>query len=511
MRNLAADLVEGQDRGWSQLAAIRDEFVNQGFYDVTEDTAPGHSYGRIAAMLEDPDRIVGFEEQYAAAAAVMAQVAELPVRVVVGYRIPEASWRNGRAEVTAGDIAAWIELDAGELGWIPVDVTPDRSRTPDPDTRGSTTEQVAIPNPPPPPPPPPQIEPPRQEEEAIDSEEELEPVEHDFGTGTGLAPWAVITAAVVGVPIALLAPSPSSSSGGSCCAAPAGAAGHRPPAESPGHGPKPSTAARRPAPRGSPGRRRRRRSACTPATANWSPSPRRCGRWPTRSIAPPMPPPRRAEEHADVAWRCSDELAAELRRNSRPARRVRMRLDPRPLFRDESKSGSRTVSDDRGAPPDLPEDDDDVTVPGDHELIAELRRSGAVTTPPPTEPVDVDRRRRPDHRRRPRRHRRAAGHHTGRDAQRPRDRAAADAAATAASCLAAPLQPPTTVPLPVSARRTSPTDRARTLAAHGTPARRPPSGAGAGAQRPIDGSVAHRRLRRAPRPRSRCRPARRAR
>ena len=204
MRNLAADLVEGHDRGWPQLAAIRDEFVNQGFYDVTEDTAPGHSYGRIAAMLEEPDRIVGFEEQYAAAAAVMAQVAELPVRVVVGYRVPAASWRNGRAEVTAGDIAAWVELDAGEHGWIPVDVTPDRSRTPDPDTQGSTTEQIAIPNPPPPPPPPPQIEPPRQEEEAIDSEEEVEPVEHEFGTGTGLAPWAVIALGVAGVPLGLL-------------------------------------------------------------------------------------------------------------------------------------------------------------------------------------------------------------------------------------------------------------------------------------------------------------------
>ena len=127
------------------------------------------------------------------------------MRVVVGYRVPAASWRNGRAEVTAGDIAAWVELDAGELGWIPVDVTPDRSRTPDPDTQGSTTEQIAIPNPPPPPPPPPQIEPPRQEEEAIDSEEEVQPVEHEFGTGTGLAPWAVIAVGVAGVPLGLLA------------------------------------------------------------------------------------------------------------------------------------------------------------------------------------------------------------------------------------------------------------------------------------------------------------------
>ena len=165
---------------------------------------PGHSYGRIAAMLEDPDRIVGFEEQYAAAAAVMAQVAELPVRVVVGYEIPPDAWQGGSAEVTASDISAWVEIDAGELGWIPVDVTPDRSRTPDPDSQGSTTEQVAIPNPPPPPPPPPQIEPPRQEEDEIDSDDEAKTVEHEFAADTGLAAWAVVAVGVAGVPLTLL-------------------------------------------------------------------------------------------------------------------------------------------------------------------------------------------------------------------------------------------------------------------------------------------------------------------
>ena len=60
------------------MAVIRDKFVNEGFYDVTEATPPGHSYGRINLMLEDPSRIVGFEEQYAAAAGVMARAASLP-------------------------------------------------------------------------------------------------------------------------------------------------------------------------------------------------------------------------------------------------------------------------------------------------------------------------------------------------------------------------------------------------------------------------------------------------
>ena len=171
VRNLAADLVEGRDQGWGQMAAIRDEFVNRGFYDATADTAPGHSEARIARMLEDPEQIVGYEEQYAAAAALMARVASLPTRVVVGYRVPEDAWQGGRAEVTAGDIAAWVELDTGEHGWVPVDVTPDRSRTPDPESQGATTEQIAIPNPPPPPPPPPDVQPPRQVDEEVDDDE----------------------------------------------------------------------------------------------------------------------------------------------------------------------------------------------------------------------------------------------------------------------------------------------------------------------------------------------------
>ena len=91
VRNLAADLVEGRESGWDQMAAIQEAFVTGGFYDASPDTPPGHSYGRIATMLEDPARVVGFEEQYAAAAAVMAQVAGLPVRVVVGYELtPDA-------------------------------------------------------------------------------------------------------------------------------------------------------------------------------------------------------------------------------------------------------------------------------------------------------------------------------------------------------------------------------------------------------------------------------------
>ena len=336
VRNLAADLVEGRDRGWDQMAAIRDEFVDRGFYDVTDDTAPGHSYGRIAAMLEDPERIVGFEEQYAAAAAVMAQVAELPVRVVVGYVIPPDAWQDGRAEVTASDISAWVEIDAGELGWIPVDVTPDRSRTPDPDSQGSTTEQVAIPNPPPPPPPPPQIEPPRQEEDEIDSDDEVEPVEHEFAADTGLAPWAVDRRRRGRrADPAAGAVRPRRHRAGSWLRRPGAAAGRRPPPGSPARGPRPSTAAPRPARPGcagttphetvgvyaADGRARHRRAGAAPAGRPGRPG--RVRRRPAEPTSTPTSPGRAATSSPPSCAAGAGRGAA-----------LRMLLDPRPLLRD---------------------------------------------------------------------------------------------------------------------------------------------------------------------------------
>lgn len=346
VRNLAADLVEGREFGWEQMAAIRDAFVNEGYYDATADTPPGHSYGRIAAMLADPTRVVGFEEQYAAAAAVMAQVAGLPVRVVVGYELPEDAWQNGRAEVTANDISAWVELDAGELGWVAVDVTPDRSRVPDPETRGRTTQEIAIPNPPPPPPPPPNVEPPRQEDEEAD-DEEMEPIRIDVGDRTGLAPWAVVAIGVAGVPIGLLL----------VFAAVVLA----------------WKALRR-------WRRRRRPSPTARIAGAWAEAIDRCteagaplvtGVTPNERVSfyvrveqlDELEPDLRvlarqvdratyaatepSEEHAAEAWRSSDEVAAALRRRCTKAQRLRMHLDPRPLRRDLATSGARPPQDRR--------------------------------------------------------------------------------------------------------------------------------------------------------------------
>jgi transglutaminase-like putative cysteine protease len=342
VRNLAADLVEGEDRGWAQMAAIRDEFVNEGFYDVTAETPPGHSYARISEMVGDPTRVVGYEEQYAAAAAVMARVASLPARVVVGYRIPPDRWRNGRADVNAGDISAWVELDAGELGWVPVDVSPDRSRTPDPETQGSTTEQIAVPNPPPPPPPPPEVAPPRQEDDEVENDEAFEPIDHEFerSSGFGITTWVAIGAG--GIPLLLIVLFATvviawkalrrrhrrfhRSTDGRVAGAWAEAIDRCT-----------ESGAARP-------------TGTTPHEAvgvyiartdlgALEPELRRLAAEVDRAAYAAEPP---SPAHVDGAWASSDRVGDELRRQRNAAQRMRMRLDPRPLLRDEAKAGSRS-------------------------------------------------------------------------------------------------------------------------------------------------------------------------
>jgi hypothetical protein len=46
--------------------------------------------------------------------------------------------------------------------------------------------------------------------------------------------------------------------------------------------------------------------------------------------------------HVERAWQYSDRVTEELRRQRNAPQRMRMRLDPRPLLRDEAKAGSRS-------------------------------------------------------------------------------------------------------------------------------------------------------------------------
>ncbi len=204
LRDLAGDLFEGVDAGPARALALADRFTQQGFYDHGVAVRPGHNLARLDEFLADPDRVVGYAEQYAAAAGVLSQLAGLPTRVAVGYEVPADRYVDQTAVVVADDLTAWIEVLTVEYGWVSIDVTPDRAREPQDETLGVTITDVAIPNPPPPPPPPP-------EDEVVaraDSEEELaeEPDDDDEveSLSASVPTVALVGASAIGLPVLLL-------------------------------------------------------------------------------------------------------------------------------------------------------------------------------------------------------------------------------------------------------------------------------------------------------------------
>lgn len=189
VRNLAADFSTGIGQlSGRRVIAIRDNF-RLGSYDL--ETPPGHSFGRVAEFLQavkvtgntrvesDLRPLQGYEELYSASAAVLSRLSDIPSRVAVGYVIPEDRWVGNIADVYATDTNAWIEVHIDGRGWMPIDVTPLRSRDPQDVDLGVQSVGVPVADPPKEPPPPEDEVPPEVEEPEQESEEETEEPEEE--------------------------------------------------------------------------------------------------------------------------------------------------------------------------------------------------------------------------------------------------------------------------------------------------------------------------------------------
>src|SRR5690606_721323 len=104
-----------------RLRAIELKLQTTGFYSrgTASDRAPsvaGHGAGRMAELFTRPS-MVGDEEQYASAFALMARSLGYPARVVLGFA-PEIR-HDGPVEVTGRDVTAWGEGAFEGRGWLP--------------------------------------------------------------------------------------------------------------------------------------------------------------------------------------------------------------------------------------------------------------------------------------------------------------------------------------------------------------------------------------------------------
>jgi hypothetical protein len=107
----------------STIDGLRAEgYISHGTASDEPVSRSGHGADRIAQLFTERP-MVGDQEQYAVAAALMARQLGFPARVVVGF-VPKADGGTGRVEVMGRDISAWIEVQTADGTWVTVDPNP---------------------------------------------------------------------------------------------------------------------------------------------------------------------------------------------------------------------------------------------------------------------------------------------------------------------------------------------------------------------------------------------------
>jgi hypothetical protein len=93
----------------------------------------GHGEERISALLS-ADQMVGDDEQYAVAMALMARELGYPARVVMGFYPAQYAGTAASQQITGDDLHAWVEVDFQKAGWVPFDPTPPKDQVPTEET-----------------------------------------------------------------------------------------------------------------------------------------------------------------------------------------------------------------------------------------------------------------------------------------------------------------------------------------------------------------------------------------
>ncbi|WP_378146051.1 transglutaminase family protein [Cnuibacter sp. UC19_7] len=193
----AADHADAGATSGERLASVVDA-LRQGYVSHGQAGEPfsrsGHGADRIAELLTATP-MLGDDEQYAVAGALLAQQAGFPSRVAIGYRIPQGDGRADSIGVAGRDTVAWVEVLDAQRGWVAIDVTPLPRPVPDDaDQQQSTTVQ------------PPRVVPPSSSDENVPPDTTTsQPTDRDEPQRDALVEllWAI--AAWTGLSLAVLA------------------------------------------------------------------------------------------------------------------------------------------------------------------------------------------------------------------------------------------------------------------------------------------------------------------
>lgn len=131
---MSQELVGNASTPVEQVTKLAEGLRAKGFYSDGTDgrSRAGHTAERLTALLT-AKQMIGDDEQYAVAMALMARQLGIPARVVMGF-YPDANQAAGYSWVVKGSQAhVWVEVAFDGAGWVAFDPTPDRAKTPNTD------------------------------------------------------------------------------------------------------------------------------------------------------------------------------------------------------------------------------------------------------------------------------------------------------------------------------------------------------------------------------------------
>ena len=146
LKTLAGEAVANASSPIERVRALETLFSEGGFFSHGLEgeviSRAGHTSERIAALIGG-HQMVGDDEQYAVAMALLAREIGIPARVVMGWYPPEEAPDDGVFEATGDALHAWVEVEFERVGWVAFDPTPSEERIPN----DQTTKPKADPKP----------------------------------------------------------------------------------------------------------------------------------------------------------------------------------------------------------------------------------------------------------------------------------------------------------------------------------------------------------------------------
>lgn len=162
-----------------QVRAIEAHFQTEGFFSHGLEgqvaSLSGHGEAREASLVGST-QMVGDDEQYAVAMALMVAQLGIPVRVVMGFAGENEGLTGGDSQALTGkDLHAWVEVPFDGVGWVGFWPTPAEDKVPQEQTpqerqkpKAQVAQPPALPQEPAELPPAPPVEEAQGDEQAID-------------------------------------------------------------------------------------------------------------------------------------------------------------------------------------------------------------------------------------------------------------------------------------------------------------------------------------------------------